>query len=190
MRSHSCPNARSLHISSTKRMPAFTKNEIRPTTSGRSSSATWPDSRTASRTPIAVASAYAISWTGVAPASWRWYEHTLIGFHNGALRTEWQIRSTVRRRDASGPKMYVPRLRYSLTMSFCVVPARPATSAPRSSASATYMPYNHIAVALIVIDVFISSSGRPSNRARMSPRCGTGTPTLPTSPWASGWSGS
>ncbi len=38
MRSHSSPKARSLHISSTKRMPAFTKNEMRPTTSGNSSS--------------------------------------------------------------------------------------------------------------------------------------------------------
>jgi hypothetical protein len=52
------------------------------------------------------------------------------------------------------------------------------------------MPSSHIAVALIVIEVFISPSGMPSNRARISPRCGTGTPTLPTSPWASGSSGS
>ena len=52
------------------------------------------------------------------------------------------------------------------------------------------MPSSHIAVALIVIDVFISSSGMPSNSVRISPRCGTGTPTLPTSPRASGSSGS
>ena len=36
------------------------------------------------------------------------------------------------------------------------------------------MPSSHIAVALIVIDVFISSSGMPSNSVRISPRCGTG----------------
>ena len=54
---------------------------------------------------MAVASAYAISCTGVAPASWRWYEHTLIGFHRGTWRTVWQMRSTVSRRDGSGPKM-------------------------------------------------------------------------------------
>jgi hypothetical protein len=42
------------------------------------------------------------------------------------------------------------------------------------------------AVALIVIEVFIWSSGRPLNSARMSPMCETGTPTLPTSPNASG----
>ena len=38
------------------------------------------------------------------------------------------------------------------------------------------------AVALMVIEVFISASGMPSNRARMSPRWQIGTPTLPTSP--------
>ena len=105
MRSHSAPNARSLHISSTKRIPAFTKNEMRPTTSGNSSSSTWPDARTASSTSIAVASAYATSSTGVAPASCRWYEQTLIGFHFGTCRTAWHTRSTVSRRDGSGPKM-------------------------------------------------------------------------------------
>ena len=52
------------------------------------------------------------------------------------------------------------------------------------------MPRSHIAVALIVIDVFISPSGMPSKSVRISPRCGTGTPTLPTSPDACGSSGS
>ena len=33
-----------MHISSTKRMPALTKNEIEPTTGGKRSGATWPDS--------------------------------------------------------------------------------------------------------------------------------------------------
>jgi hypothetical protein len=42
----------------------------------------------------------------------------------------------------------------------------------------------------MVIDVFIRSSGIPSNSARMSPRWLTGTPTFPTSPRASTWSGS
>ena len=35
-------------------------------------SSTLPEARTPSSTPMAVASANAISWTGVAPASWRW----------------------------------------------------------------------------------------------------------------------
>ena len=42
-----------------------------------------------------------------------------------------------------------------------------------------------MAVALIVIEVFISPSGMSSNSVRISPRCETGTPTLPTSPRAS-----
>ena len=48
--------ARILQVSSTKRMPAFTKKLIEATTLGMRSSATWPDSRTASSTPMAVAS--------------------------------------------------------------------------------------------------------------------------------------
>ena len=47
-----------------------------------------------------------------------------------------------------------------------------------------------MAVALIVIEVFISASGMPSKSAIMSPMWLTGTPTLPTSPRASEWSGS
>ena len=75
-------------------------------------------------------------------------------------------------------------------MSFCVVPDSDARATPCSSARATYIASSHIAVALIVIDVFISPRGMPSNSVRISPRCGTGTPTLPTSPWARTWSGS
>ena len=81
------------------------KNEVRPTTSGNSSGGTWPESRTASSTAIALASPYASSCTGVAPASCRWYGHTLIGFHAGTCFTVYAIRSTVSRFDASGGKM-------------------------------------------------------------------------------------
>ncbi len=56
-RSHSAVKARILQVSSTNRTPALTKNEIRPTTAGNSSSGIWPDWRTASRTPMAVARA-------------------------------------------------------------------------------------------------------------------------------------
>ncbi len=86
--------------------------------------------------------------------------------------------------------MYVPRDRYSLTMSFCVV--------PRSSllADALLLGVGDVeaeqprAGALIVIDVFISPCGMPSRSSPMWPRWTTGTPTLPTSPRASAWSGS
>ena len=54
------------------RTPAFTKNEIRCTTSPNRSGGTCPPSRTRSSTAIAVDSANANSWTGVAPASCRW----------------------------------------------------------------------------------------------------------------------
>ncbi len=51
-----------------------------------------------------------------------------------------------------------------------------------------YSASSHGAVALIVIDVFISSSGIPSSSSAMSPRWEIDTPTLPTSPRASSWS--
>ena len=75
-------------------------------------------------------------------------------------------------------------------MSFCVVPRSSVEATPCSSALATYSPSSHAAVALIVIDVFMAPGGMPSSNVRMWPRCTTGTPTLPTSPRASGWSGS
>ena len=84
--------------------------------------------------------------------------------------------------------MYVPRDRYSLTMSFCVVPCSAAGGTPRRSATATYSANSHAAVALIVMDVFMRSSGMSANSASMSPMWQTGTPTLPTSPAAWGWS--
>ena len=70
-------------------------------------------------------------------------------------------------------------------MSFWVVPVRAARSTPFSSATVTYRPSSHAAVALIVIEVFISSSGMPSSSWCMSPLWATETPTLPTSPRAS-----
>jgi len=98
--------------------------------------------------------------------------------------------STISRRDGAGGKMYVPRDRYSLTMSFCVVPRSASVGTPCSSALATYNASIHAAVALMVIDVFICPGGMWSSSVRMWPRCTTGTPTLPTSPRASTWSGS
>jgi hypothetical protein len=75
-------------------------------------------------------------------------------------------------------------------MSFWVVPASSAGEAPCSSAATWYSASSHIAVALIVIDVFICASGMSVNSRRISPMCGIGTPTLPTSPRASSESGS
>ena len=47
-----------------------------------------------------------------------------------------------------------------------------------------------MAVALIVMEVFIVSSGMPSKSRRMSPTWAMGTPTFPTSPAAIGLAGS
>jgi hypothetical protein len=109
MRSHISVKARILQISSTNRMPAFTKNEMEPNTWAKGLGLDLTLSRTASSTPMAVASEYAISCTGVAPASCRWYEHTFIGFHFGAFSAHQATMSTINRRDGSGGKMYVPR---------------------------------------------------------------------------------
>ena len=104
--------------------------------------------------------------------------------------------SAISRIDASGGNAYVPRERYSLMMSFWVVPASWAATSSGdmsgfcSSATTWYIASIHIATALIVIEVFISVSGMSAKSLRISPRCGTGTPTLPTSPRLSGLSGS
>ena len=139
---------------------------------------------------MAVANEKAISCTGVAPASCKWYEHTFIGFHLGALLAHQATMSTINRFDGSGGKMYVPRDKYSFTMSFCVVPRSAVDGVSCSSALATYSASNHAAVALMVIDVFMVPGGMPSSSVRMWPRCATGTPTLPTSPVAMTESGS
>ena len=68
-----------------KRTPALTKNEIRPKTAAMRSAGTR--ARTASSTATAVAIENAISCTGVAPASCRWYEQMLTGFHLGTCST-------------------------------------------------------------------------------------------------------
>ena len=86
--------------------------------------------------------------------------------------------------------MYVPRDRYSFTMSFCVVPWSSPRGTSCRSATATYSASSQAAVALIVMDVFMRPSGMPSNSASMSSTFAIGTPTLPTSPAASGWSAS
>ena len=75
-------------------------------------------------------------------------------------------------------------------MSFCVVPRSAVLGTPCSSAFTAYRPSSQGAVALMVIDVFISPGGMASSNVRMWPRWTTGTPTLPTSPRANGWSGS
>ena len=83
-------------------------------------------------------------------------------------------------------------------MSFCVVPVSALTAAAGSCPAATacssattwYRASSHIAVALMVIEVFMVARGMSAKSPRMSPTCEIGTPTLPTSPRDSTWSGS
>ena len=75
---------------------------------------------------------------------------------------------------------------YSLRMSFWVVPEIRSRGTPWASAAATYSASRMGAVALIVIEVLTSPSGRPSRRTAMSARLLIGTPTRPTSPSAAG----
>ena len=58
-------------------------------------------------------------------------------FQRGMWCRQYSYMSTMRRIDSRGGKMYVPRARYSLMMSFWVVPLRRFGSTPRCSASAT-----------------------------------------------------
>ena len=110
---------------------------MRPNTRGTASAGRSGRALTASSTAIALAKAYAISCTGVAPASCRWYEQMLIGFHFGIASTVNAIMSLIRRIDGSGGNTYVPRDRYSFTMSFCVVPESLLAATPCRSAAAT-----------------------------------------------------
>ena len=84
------------------RTPALTKNEIRPNTLPIRPRSTR--SRTASSTATALLIAYAISCTGVAPASWRWYEQMLMGFHFGTCSTVYAIVSATSRMLGPGGK--------------------------------------------------------------------------------------
>ncbi len=59
----------------------------------------------------------------------------LIGFHLGMFATVYVIMSVVSLRLGPGGKTCVPRERYSLTMSFWVVPESRVMSAPCSSAT-------------------------------------------------------
>ena len=135
---------------------------------------------------MALARAKASSWTGVAAASWRWYEQMLEAFHLGTSSRQNSYISAMIRRLSAGGKMYVPRARYSLMRSFWVVPVSWLMSTPRSWATAMYMASSHIAVPLIVIEVFISSMGISSKSTCMSSTLLIGTPTLPTSGRAMG----
>ena len=77
---------------------------------------------------------------------------------------------------------------YSLSTSFWIVPVSFEAGMPLPSATSWYISSSEDAGALIVIEVDTWSSGRPSKSTCMSSTESIATPTLPTSPEASGWS--
>ena len=77
---------------------------------------------------------------------------------------------------------------YSFRISFWVVPRSLAHGMPRCSATTRYIAQMIAAGELIVIEVLIWSSGRPSSRISMSASEEIATPHLPNSPSTSGWS--
>src|SRR5512136_1880296 len=91
-----------------------------------------------------------------------------IVFHRGTSPWQKAKVSVIRRIDGRGGKIYVPRAMYSLRMSFWIVPPTFDRSAPCFFATATYSASRIDAVALIVIEVVIVSSGMSRNRISMS----------------------
>src|SRR3990170_4836818 len=106
----------------------------------------------------------------------------LIALKRGSSRAQYAIRSAARRSDGFGGYMYVPRATYSLSTSFCAVPAIRSCGTPCFCPTTAYMATSTAAGALIVIDVLTWSRGIPSNIVSMSCRVSIATPTLPTSP--------
>ncbi len=75
---------------------------------------------------------------------------------------------------------------YSLSTSFWIVPVSLSGRTPCSSPTVWYISSSTAAGALIVIEVDTSSSGMPPKSVRMSSTESMATPTLPTSPCATG----
>ena len=75
---------------------------------------------------------------------------------------------------------------YSLRMSVWQVPESLLGSAPRDSASATYIASRIHAVGLIVIETEMRSRSIPAKSASTSSSVSTATPSRPTSPRAFG----
>ena len=108
----------------------------------------------------------------------------LIVFQLGTSVLQKANRSVIRRIEALGGKIYVPRAMYSLRMSFCTVPRSLFGATPWRLPTAMYIANSTAAGALMVMLVETLSSGIASNRRSMSRRLLMLTPTLPTSPSA------
>ena len=114
----------------------------------------------------------------------------LIGLKRGSRFTVSSIRSQASRMEGSMGNSQAPRAPNSLSRSFCTVPEIRSSATPCFLAASSYMASRIGAVALIVMLVETFPSGIPVNSSSMSASDPMETPTLPTSPSASGSSAS
>ena len=79
----------------------------------------------------------AISWAALAPASRKWAPATEMALKRGMSVAQNSMVSAMSRSDGRGGQIHVPRLTYSLRMSFWIVPRTLSRSTPCFSPTAT-----------------------------------------------------
>ena len=114
----------------------------------------------------------------------------LIGLNRGSRFTVSSIRSQASRSEGSMGKSQAPRAPNSFNRSFWTVPEMRSSGTPCLRAVSSYRARRMGAVALMVMLVETLSSGIPAKSSSMSASDPMETPTLPTSPSASGSSAS
>src|SRR5919107_1207888 len=102
-----------------------------------------------------------------------------IVFQRGSSRVPHSTVSVTSLSDGAGGKMYSFLAMDSLRMSFLSVPDSWDRGTPIFSAAAMYIAQIIAAGELIVIEVEISPTGRPSSRISMSARLETAPPQVP-----------
>ena len=132
----------------------------------------------------------ATSWAAVAPASRMWYPLIETGYQSGISSVQNAIRSPIRRIDGRSGTTHSFWAMNSLRMSAWSVPRSCARGTPARSAATTNIASATGAGPEIVIDVETAPRSIPSKRRDMSSAEATETPSPPTSPSDSGWSGS
>ena len=132
----------------------------------------------------------ASSWAAVAPASRMWYPLIETGCQSGISSVQKAIRSPIRRIAGRSGTTHSFWAMNSLRMSACSVPRSPWRATPARSAATTNSASATGAGPEIVIDVETAPRSMPSNSRDMSAADATDTPSPPTSPSDSGWSGS
>ena len=132
----------------------------------------------------------ASSWAAVAPASRMWYPQIEIGCQSGISSVQKAIRSPTRRmagRSGHDPLLLGDELLEDVGLEGA---AQALAGHARPSAAATNMASATGAGPEIVSDVETAPRSMPSKTRDMSSAEATETPSQPTSPSDSGWSGS